>query len=476
MIRKFLSEKDGNFGMMTALLMVPLIAVAGLGLDYTSAVLKKEDLQHAADSAVLLAASSTTSDTEELKAVISKAFLASVPADSDATIEIHSIDVDTSGRISIDATAEIPLSMMKVVGQSSMKVNIFSQSMRGSGDDVEIALVLDNTGSMAGQKLTDLKLASRDLVKTFEGDSKAKDKTKFSVVPFATYVNVGLGNRTATWLTNTKNYDEKSCYTHWPVTGYTNCRTATYTDYKTNTCHDEERVGYSDGFPYTYNERVCVKSDPYEVEYQSCDTVYGPGEERCSTASHYWNGCVGSREADYDTRAGFAEKPWPGIMDIWCGQPLLPLTNKYSAVYDKIARMSAQYDTYIQPGVLWGWETLSPEAPFSEGAPYASKVRKFMIIMTDGINTLSRSPGQPYHQGNDVETANARTLLTCTNAKEKGITIFTIGVGIASTSTEAMLAKCASEGSMAYSLADSAALREIFKKIGKEIMKPRLSM
>ena len=67
-------------------------------------------------------------------------------------------------------------------------------------------------------------------------------------------------------------------------------------------------------------------------------------------------------------------------------------------------------------------------------------------------------------------------LETCTNAKARKISVFTIGVGVSNTTTGDNLAKCATDGSMAFSMNDSSALREIFRKIGKEIMKPRLSM
>ena len=195
MLRKFIDDIGGNFSMITALLMVPMIGVVGLGIDYSSALLKKEDLQNAADSAVLYAASSTETDEAKVKDLVTKTFKATAPAGFDASLAINAVTVDTDGRISLDATADLPVTMMKVFGQSAIKVNIFAQSMRGSGDDVEIALVLDNTGSMAGKKLTDLKAAATDMVKTFENDKRSKDKVKFSVVPFSVYVNVGTKYR-----------------------------------------------------------------------------------------------------------------------------------------------------------------------------------------------------------------------------------------------------------------------------------------
>ncbi|MCA0257304.1 MAG: VWA domain-containing protein [Proteobacteria bacterium] len=474
MFRKFIDDIGGNFSMITALLLVPMIGVVGLGIDYSSALLKKEDLQNAADSAVLYAASSTETDEAKVKDLVTKTFKATAPAGFDASLTINAVTVDTDGRISLDATADLPVTMMKVFGQSAIKVNIFAQSMRGSGDDVEIALVLDNTGSMAGKKLTDLKAAATDMVKTFENDKRSKDKVKFSVVPFSVYVNVGTKYRNESWLRDTQDQSIKTCYDEQVQTGTKNCRYEyrTYTPYDQN-CRYVTKTAYNDGAPYTYQQWVCDQGKAYSKKEYVCDPVYKT-QQKCYTTDYTWYGCVGSRDPGFDTKDGSPSKTWPGIYNQTCGQTLLPLTNAYSSIYSKISSMSASGQTYIQAGIMWGWNTLSQEAPFTEGAPYDSDVRKYMIVMTDGENTRSNNWG--YHTNYDTAAADKAMLETCTNAKARKISVFTIGVGVGNTTTGDNLAKCATDGSMAFSMDDSSALREIFRKIGKEIMKPRLSM
>jgi hypothetical protein len=65
------------------------------------------------------------------------------------------------------------------------------------GNPLEVALVLDNTGSMAGSKEAALRKAGRELVDTVMVDQA---DVKVAVVPFSQYVNVGVGNGTAPWL------------------------------------------------------------------------------------------------------------------------------------------------------------------------------------------------------------------------------------------------------------------------------------
>ena len=55
----------------------------------------------------------------------------------------------------------------------------------------EVALVLDTTGSMAGGKLAAMKDAVEGLIDSMSSQVKGKDRLKFALVPFSTFVNVG---------------------------------------------------------------------------------------------------------------------------------------------------------------------------------------------------------------------------------------------------------------------------------------------
>jgi Flp pilus assembly protein TadG len=86
------------------------------------------------------------------------------------------------------------------------KARAFYRANSGSSS-VEVALVLDNSGSMgaasateAGTYLGDLKVAARNLVSVVYAGAEGSDKVKMSVVPFAASVNVGADNRAAAWI------------------------------------------------------------------------------------------------------------------------------------------------------------------------------------------------------------------------------------------------------------------------------------
>jgi Flp pilus assembly protein TadG len=56
LIQKLWSDRGGNFGIMTALLAVPLILAAGSALDISTAMRERTDMQGVADSAALAGA------------------------------------------------------------------------------------------------------------------------------------------------------------------------------------------------------------------------------------------------------------------------------------------------------------------------------------------------------------------------------------------------------------------------------------
>ena len=53
--RRILSDRQGNFGILTALIMVPLLGCAGMAIDFTNALRIRSQLMDAADSAALWA-------------------------------------------------------------------------------------------------------------------------------------------------------------------------------------------------------------------------------------------------------------------------------------------------------------------------------------------------------------------------------------------------------------------------------------
>ena len=60
---RFIRDRSGNFGILAALMLVPVIGAAGLALDYTNALSIKGRIQGAADAAALAAVAESSVGT-----------------------------------------------------------------------------------------------------------------------------------------------------------------------------------------------------------------------------------------------------------------------------------------------------------------------------------------------------------------------------------------------------------------------------
>ena len=72
MLKKYLLNTSGNFGMMFAVISAMLVIGIGAAIDMSSMTSQKSNLQSMSDSAVLAAVSSGEDDLEALKAIVAK--------------------------------------------------------------------------------------------------------------------------------------------------------------------------------------------------------------------------------------------------------------------------------------------------------------------------------------------------------------------------------------------------------------------
>ena len=104
-----------------------------------------------------------------------------------------------------EATARMDTSMAQIIGYKTMDLRATSQ-VRWGFKSLELALALDNTGSMASKNnMVELKAAVKLLLATLKKNSKVPGDTKIAIIPFATVVDIGTENAHAPWIA----YDSK---------------------------------------------------------------------------------------------------------------------------------------------------------------------------------------------------------------------------------------------------------------------------
>jgi len=71
-------------------------------------------------------------------------------------------------------------------------------------------------------------------------------------------------------------------------------------------------------------------------------------------------------------------------------KPLLRLTADATALHASVNAMAANGNTNLLQGLMWGWRTISPNAPFADAKAYkTTDNEKIIILLTDGMNAWS---------------------------------------------------------------------------------------
>jgi hypothetical protein len=108
------------------------------------------------------------------------------------------MDAD-KGEVVATAKGNMLTSLLKAVGIRDIGFGSSATVRKGRGT-VEVALVLDNSGSMAGQPIGDLVVAAKNVTSVLYAGYEGSDKVKVGIVPFAGSVNVGVANQGAAWV------------------------------------------------------------------------------------------------------------------------------------------------------------------------------------------------------------------------------------------------------------------------------------
>lgn len=184
--RKFAAETQGNVATLFALAAVPVALTIGAALDYTRASAAKAQLQDALDSAVLAGAAAAPATLANITAQATRVF------ESHRLVGPASISVSQPGpgQVQVSGSLQVPMSLMRIAGFNSVTVNALSASRAFSGGAIEVALALDNTGSMAGD-MPALKQAATNLTNALFNSAAGNPNFRMSVVPFVAVVNPG---------------------------------------------------------------------------------------------------------------------------------------------------------------------------------------------------------------------------------------------------------------------------------------------
>jgi Flp pilus assembly protein TadG len=192
-LRRFGRAREGNVAIIFGLAAIPLIAFVGAAIDYSRANSVKTALQAALDSTgLMLSHDARTLSADQLKAKADTYFKALFTRTDAKDITVNATyNGDNGSALTVTATADVPTTFMNILGIPTMTVGSTTVAKWGN-KRLRVALVLDNTGSMADDgKIDALKTATNNLLDQLKNAVTTDGDVYVSIVPFVKDVNVG---------------------------------------------------------------------------------------------------------------------------------------------------------------------------------------------------------------------------------------------------------------------------------------------
>ncbi len=423
MIKLFARDKSGNLVIVFGFAVTVLMLGVGLSVNYIQLSTARANLKAAVDSAVSSTARDITTGVIKIKdaPAMIRAF---VDANTDTAflgnskITINKINIDQKAKtVQVLASADVDM-VIPVFGTTNAKIVSVGSKSKYSDKRVEIAMMLDVTGSMRGRKLKSLQTAAKAGISAFISDGSTNNgRVRISLVPYAGAVNAGA-------------LADKVVFVETQATSGPAPRIGTPTKVKTrpDNCATERKGSliFSDAGP----DAGMINRD------------YRVGS--CPSAA------------------------------------LMPLTGDAKALEARINSFQARGGTAGHIGIQWSWYMLSERwARFLPAASRPAKknsknIDKYAILMTDGIfnvNYVNERGEKTTRGGGGTSSQLAERL--CEKMKSDGIEIFTIGFGLRQNGPKSMMRKCASPDKNStkhyFEAADGTELKDAFLAIAANI-------
>jgi Flp pilus assembly protein TadG len=404
---QFGADRRGNVAIIFGLAAIPLIGAVGAAVDYSRASSTRAAMQAAVDStALMLSREAVGSDTVQLKEKADKYFRSLFNRPEGRLVDINpSLTPTASGfSLKVTATGKVDTTFARVIGQNEIDIGASSQVKWGM-KKLELALALDNTGSMSSSnKMTELKSAVTNLLNTLKAAEKKKDDIKVAIIPFDTSVKLGTQAKSEPW------------------------------------------------FDWNYLLSVLGSAVPYEQLTSLQQQLL----------RDFWDGCVVDRAQPFDVVDAMPKplEPLTLFPPAQCGSlaQMLPLTSDWSALDNKVKEMRPNGNTNVTIGLVWALHALTKDEPL-KAEPPNSDLEKAIILLTDGQNTQNRFTKTP-------SLIDARTKMACESVKAANIKLYTVRVIEGNAS---LLKGCATSPDMFYDVRDASELNGVFKAIAAKL-------
>lgn len=190
LLKRFHSDERGVFAVLFGLMAIVLIATAGAVVDYTQIEQARTRAQQALDSAALGLLPTIYDATEDELIASAQALVEERLAMSSTDVSIDDATPNTdAGTLLLSGSVTVPMAFVQLIGIPTVTAKISAEATRGSVD-LEVAVALDNTGSMK-YDIDDLQTALDELIDLVVQEDQEPTYSKMAIIPWSEAVNVG---------------------------------------------------------------------------------------------------------------------------------------------------------------------------------------------------------------------------------------------------------------------------------------------
>jgi Flp pilus assembly protein TadG len=488
----FRKDERGSTAMMFGLMIMPVMFLTGMAVDLSRMITVKQRMQTAIDAAALAgvraqqgnAATATTLQTtantyytaitKSLPFVVTTKLNAPTTANNSNTFTWTADTWIRTPFLSIGqmldrtaAAADAPTAPFNCTGSKwkCQKVTTKASIIATVGCDVasgancynvEVSMMLDITGSMSGQSLSDMKTAANNAIDILVWSDQSQQTSRLAIVPFAQDVRL------------------PTAFAYTAATGQA-AANATKQVY---------------GYNFSINGNNWCAG-----ERQGADRYLDTSPSGSSRPIATW---------DYTANNGASTAD----CDVPQNAALQPLTSDTQRLHNLVNGLQTAGSTAGHIGTTWAWYMLSPNFKnlwaaanqpanydmnyninTGAGDPAKQKVKKYAILMTDGdYNTQYTSNAiltNWFGEAPANDTAAKQATALCNNMKLQGIEVFTVAFahdGGLSSAAQTVLKNCATQlpgvandTSHYYLATNGDALNKAFKDIALKISKIRVA-
>ena len=429
---RFRRAEEGSYLVYVGIAAIPMVAVAGLGVDIARGYLAEARLQAAIDAAAIAMGSADGTDAE-IETLGRTFFYANFPNDfwatpSNLNISVTRIDPsDPDSRPSsfnITATARVDTLFFRLLpfaaggsasaaGQYDYVDVAASSTALTEVKGLEVVMVLDVTGSMytryssGERRIEAMRDAALKMVDILFGDTYEPELLRIGVVPYNTVVNIGKNMHAYVEGTGLDASGAPTTPNPFGQTEWFGCVQARKNDNDLTDAYSETATDGTGRWPaYRWPIEADRNGSEGNIYSSRCETIADndTGDYRYyedpltnfeASESDYWEiydtsvnppvlvpSPIGERY--YDRNTDGPNKGCPGA--------LLPLTNNRADIWNYLQDVTVVdgNGTITAAGMTWGWRVISPDPPFDQGREYDDiDWEKAIIVLTDGRQVLS---------------------------------------------------------------------------------------